>query len=250
MSSGSSLERIVTRVTRSLIPQGADGLRSGSLKAVLFWTVLAMVALPRLGLFYQQVFVLLLINIIIASSFRFITLMGKWSFAQLPLVGVGAYTTALLTTRLHWSPWLTFPAAILAATLIALAFSYPCLRSTGFYFFMSTYAAGALLVWAWNTFVNPFGGTDGLFGIPPLPVVKVPGLGAVNFGAPLTFGFFVAAVTGVSLLVLARLEQIRFGAIVKGFRSHTPLAISVGGRQRLFETSTFLIGSAFAWRVC
>ena len=37
---------------------------------------------------------------------------GQMSFGQAAFVGIGAYTTAVLTTRYDVSPWLSLPAAI------------------------------------------------------------------------------------------------------------------------------------------
>jgi branched-chain amino acid transport system permease protein len=223
-----------------------DGLRSGSIRVLLAGFVVLAVAMPGLDAFQVQTLTLILINLVIAVSFRFITLMGKWSFAHLPMVGVGAYTTAVLTTQHGKSPWLMLVVAPAVAALVAIAISYPCLRSSGFYFFMSTYAAGALLVWVWSTYVDPFGGTSGLFGIPPFPPLKVPLLGTLTIETPLDFAYLVAGIAFACMFVMLRLEQMRFGVVLKAIRSQGPLAESVGARIRRYETITFVIGSAFA----
>ena len=52
------------------------------------------------------------------------------------------------------------------AALVALVISVPTLRTTDFYFLMSTFAAAGLIVWTWNRLIHPFGGTSGIYGIP------------------------------------------------------------------------------------
>src|SRR5688572_14233888 len=46
---------------------------------------------------------------------------GITSFGQAAFVGLGAYTTALLTTAFALSPWLSLPASI--AVTVAMAFA-------------------------------------------------------------------------------------------------------------------------------
>ena len=44
---------------------------------------------------------------------------GQISFGQAAFVGVGAYATALLTTRYGFSPWVTLPIALALTVLVA-----------------------------------------------------------------------------------------------------------------------------------
>ncbi len=59
--------------------------------------------------YYTDVITMLFINIILVSSFRLITLTGNWNLAQIPLMGVGAYSSALITGSLGWPFWLAQP---------------------------------------------------------------------------------------------------------------------------------------------
>jgi branched-chain amino acid transport system permease protein len=81
---------------------------------------------------------------------------GLVSLATAGFLGVGAYTTANLTTRAGWP----MPAGVLAGTLIAAAigalFGLPALRLKGLYLAISTFAAQVILSnrfrgWAWLT---------------------------------------------------------------------------------------------------
>src|SRR5439155_25835531 len=111
---------------------------------------------------------------------------------------------------------------------------------------MSTFAAGALIVWSWTTFIVPFGGINGLYGVPPPDPISVPGLPPLRFDTPVAYAELVAVVTVVSLAVLLRLEQTRFGAVLKAIRSGTPLAMSLGIDVRRNETIAFVTGCFFA----
>ena len=42
---------------------------------------------------------MLMVNVILAVSFRLITTTGGWSLAHVPMMGAGAYATALISGR-------------------------------------------------------------------------------------------------------------------------------------------------------
>src|SRR5262244_649241 len=56
---------------------------------------------------------------------------GQTSFGQAAFVGIGAYTTAYLTTRYGTSPWLTLPMALVMTLAIALFLGFITLRMRG-----------------------------------------------------------------------------------------------------------------------
>ena len=55
---------------------------------------------------------------VIGFNFAF-GLAGLISLGHAAFVGLGAYTLAILTTALGWSPWLAVPVAILVTTVFA-----------------------------------------------------------------------------------------------------------------------------------
>src|SRR5256714_12108431 len=56
---------------------------------------------------------------------------GQTSFGQAAFVGVGAYTTAYLTTRFGTSPWLALAIGIAITLAVALALGFITLRVKG-----------------------------------------------------------------------------------------------------------------------
>src|SRR6188768_3518305 len=70
---------------------------------------------------------------------------GQTSFGQAAFVGLGAYTTAFLTTHYGVSPWLTLPAAIVITLVVALALGFITLRMQGHYLPLATIAWGISL---------------------------------------------------------------------------------------------------------
>lgn len=104
---------------------------------------------------------------VMVVGYRFVLLMGEWSLCHGVLMGVGAYTAALLSTKLGFSFWATLPLAGLTAALVALVLSYSLLRMRAFSFFIGSLAAGEAIRLCWVNFYYPFRGNLGLSGIKP-----------------------------------------------------------------------------------
>src|SRR3984957_1870204 len=58
---------------------------------------------------------------------------GMTSFGQAAFVGFGSYTTAVLTSKLGFSPWATLPFALLATGLMALLIGLVTVKLSGHY---------------------------------------------------------------------------------------------------------------------
>lgn len=70
---------------------------------------------------------------------------GIYSFGQLALYAVGAFTTGALSMQLHWNPWISIWLAPVAAVVAALAIGLPTLRLRGTYVVLLTLAFHELL---------------------------------------------------------------------------------------------------------
>ena len=84
--------------------------------AALVVLLVALVALPPLAEPYVlHVAIVVLINAVYAEALYVIMRMGYLSFGHAGYIALGAYTSALLATKLGVSPWL----GILAGALVA-----------------------------------------------------------------------------------------------------------------------------------
>ena len=63
---------------------------------------------------------------------------GLFSFGHAAFYGIGAYTAAILATRLGAGFWLTLPMAGLAAALFGAALAVPTLRLSGIFLALVT----------------------------------------------------------------------------------------------------------------
>ena len=161
-------------------PHGAAWL--GALgKTPPAWSLLAIlvltIALPALGLlnaYLQQVFMYVGINIILVSGLNLINgYMGEFSVGHAAFMGVGAYTSAILTVWVipkAQAP-LMFPLVLLAggiaAALAGLLVSVPSFKTRGDYLAIVTLAFNMIVKSALEN-IDAVGGPRGLLGIEKL----------------------------------------------------------------------------------
>jgi branched-chain amino acid transport system permease protein len=92
---------------------------------------------------------------------------GLISLGQAAFMGVGAYTVAILSTRVGLPLWVNLPAAGVVTTFVGIMVGTPSLRLKGFYLAMSTLAAEFLLEYVFKNWESMTQGIQGLFITPP-----------------------------------------------------------------------------------
>ena len=144
---------------------------------------LAGLVLLALPLAFRGDFVLFLatqalVMMLVAIGLNFLTgYAGQVSIGHGALVGLGAYTTALLMVDAKWSFWLAAPAGMLVATGAGLVMALPALRLSTWYFALVTLTFAQVvtdLLVEWRGLTRGFSGIVGipapaLFGRPMTP---------------------------------------------------------------------------------
>lgn len=124
---------------------------------------------------------------------------GYISFGHPFLIGIAAYTTAMLTYHLDTPLWLSIPAAVLATLVGGTLFFLPALRIRGTYFALVTLAFMELMYQLTQVIAPKItGGTRGLSGIPSLVSGALP-----NYY--LTFGLVFAIGLGLWFVLRTRI---------------------------------------------
>jgi branched-chain amino acid transport system permease protein len=207
-----------------------------------------LIVLPYLLSFSQQeILVLLVINVLLVSSYRLLTLTGEWSLAHVVIMGVGAYASALVSKDLGVPVPLAMLAGAAIAGLLAFLLSFPLFRMKGFYFLIGSFAAGEIirLIWKWTELTWLFGGPKGIKLIPPFPDIKLFSLD-IDFYNPVNYYYLCLIVVGLSLVVLYRIERSRIGLTFHAIHWQDKLAESVGVDTFRYRTMAFVVSSVFA----
>ena len=222
--------------------------RAGS---ILLWALgsfllaAALILLPNLvSLSQQEILVLLVINVLLVTSYRLLTLTGEWSLAHVVIMGVGAYGSALVSKKLALPVPLSMLAGASIAALLAFLLSFPLFRMKGFYFLIGSFAAGEVirLIWKWSDLTWLFGGPKGIKLIPPFPDI---GLFSIEFYDPVNYYYLCLMVVAISLVILYRVEHSRIGLTFHAIHWQDKLAESVGVSTFRYRTLAFVISAFF-----
>ncbi len=164
---------------------------------------------------------------------------GMTSFGQASLMGFGAYTTALMTTSLHLSPWLALPASITASVAAALVLAAVTLRLS------SQYLALATLAWSVSLFylAGNLDLTGRYDGIPAIPAVS---LFNISLADPKRFFVVIWISVALAMLATANLLDSRVGRAMRALRGGAVAAASCGAPPARARLLAFLYAAALA----
>ena len=208
--------------------------------------IVALLLIPyALSYSQKEVLVFLVINVLVAASYRFLTLTGEWSLGHVVMMGVGAYASAILSKQFGVPVPVSMALGAVTAAVIAWFLSFPLFRMKGFYFLIGSFAAGEVIRLLWKRFRDPFGGPKGLKRIPEVPGFEAWGL-RVDFFEPVTYYYFCLIVVSISLWLMWRLERSPLGLTFHAVHWRDSLAASVGVNTRRFRTTALVIASFFS----
>jgi branched-chain amino acid transport system permease protein len=206
---------------------------SGRLPALLLALLAVALVLAPLGLarYGTYILTLWLITAVAAMGVNLIVgYAGQETLAQAAFLGIGAYTTALMTKA-----GIPFGLAFFASG----ALGFPALRVQKHYLAFVTLAF-AVLVWLvirneqWLT-----GGVMGLSGI------RRPAIGELSFRPAQNFYWLVLAITAALTFGMWWIIRSPWGRAFTALRENPIRAESLGVNVRLYTLLAFAIGSAY-----
>lgn len=164
------------------------------------------------------------------------------SFAQIALFTIGAYTSSLLAVHLGVSPWLGMWIGGFAAAAIGLLIGLPCLRLTGIFIAVVTFAVHLILT---PVIMETEEWTAGSMGF----AVPTPQIGGYVFSSyNLVPWYYVGfAIFAVSLYAIYRIIRSPLGLAFVALRDSEPFAKAFGVDEYkykliLFGISSFITG--------
>lgn len=203
----------------------------------------ALIALP---IVYPKSYVMgvlcrILMYVVLAGSLNVINgYSGQFNIGHAGFYCIGAYTEAILATRLGVSFWIALPLGGVMAALIGFLVALPTLKLRGIYLAIVTLGASEIirlvaLNWEWLT-----GGPIGIKGIP----------------APMFFGFRVSRsihyyyiflfLAAVFFFATYRVIHSRVGRAWMSIREDELAARSLGVETRAWRAGNFMYGAFWA----
>ena len=207
-------------------------------------TVGAIVVLATMPLVLSEFYVTLLNYIGLASIVTIGLVLltgvaGLTSFGQAAFVGIGAYTTAVLTTAYGLSPWLTLPISLLFTTAIALVIGFVTLRLSGHYLPLGTIAWGISIFFV-------FGNLEILgkySGIADIPAFNIFGVSLID-GRQIYYPIWLTTVA--ALLATRNLLDSRVGRAIRALKGRGVMAESFGVNTARLKIIIFLHAALLA----
>lgn len=165
---------------------------------------------------------------------------GQISLGHAAFFGMGAYTSAILTTRFAWPGLLAMAAGLLVAGVMAWLFARPILRLRGHYLAMATLGFGIIIHVIMVQAMQWTGGPDGLAGIPPLNL-----LGWTVEGDEQWYGVIIAAML-LTIWLSLNIVDSRMGRALRAVRGSEFAAQMMGVDTARAKTQVFVVSALFA----
>lgn len=181
--------------------------------------------------FFVQLILWATLAAVLGSGLRFVMLVGELNIGVAAFYGIGAYTSGYLFTALEVPFVLAVICAVLVSCLVALAFGYATMRTSGPYFMLISFA-----------FVEIF----------RLVVIEAEFLGGnngiVGLFVPIAFENYyaatVVAICGAMIAFLAYLEFSPLGKVFAAIKNREAVARSVGINVLAMRVLCLAISSA------
>ncbi len=205
--------------------------------------LICLIVLPFVlsGPFYVHTLILTMVNVVLASSMRLISLSGQMSLAHGGMVTIGAYTSALLMLKLGFDSWVAFLCGGIFAGVFAMLIGIPFMRLKGVYFALSTIFLSEMIVLTAQQWESLTGGSGGIYNIPrPHPVPFF------DFASKRDFYFLALLLMVVSLVVIYAIEKSRVGLTLKAIKQSDTMSESIGVNTAWYKVMIFAAGCFFA----
>ncbi len=164
---------------------------------------------------------------------------GLISLGHAAFMAIGAYTSAMLTVRLHLPFVVALPASAVVAGLCGYLLGLPALRLRGPYLVLATISFGAAL-----PEIIAKGGrfTGGYMGMH----VAKPNLGPLVLRSEMYIYYLELAVGALLVWFATNLLQSRYGRSWRSLRESQIASQSLGVNLALAKTGVFALGAAYA----
>jgi branched-chain amino acid transport system permease protein len=155
-------------------------------------------------------------------------LCGQVSFGHAGFFGLGAYASAVLAMKAGLSPLLAMPLAGLVGVAAGLVIGLPAFKLRGPYFALSILGFAEILKLVAQNLDDLTGGSQGIFGVPPPPALRLGGL-VVEFAVSRSSNYYFAALLLLVVYAAALLlRRSRVGVAMATVHADEEAAAGIG----------------------
>ena len=165
---------------------------------------------------------------------------GIMSVGHAAMMGIGAYTAAILSVKFGVGFWVALPLSILFSAFAAGLIGLPSLRVGGQHYIIITFCFCALLVIALTNGGSFTGGATGL------DVGTIDSILGIDFDKLRNAYYLVITILLVCLLVTYLIVNSPYGRTLRAIRENEQLARAAGINTSLHKIGAFMVSGAFA----
>lgn len=165
---------------------------------------------------------------------------GLFSVGHGAFYGIGAYTGAILATKLGFPFWGEVLAAASIAGLCGFVIGFPTLRLRGDYLALATFGFAVIIYSVFNNWYDLTRGPLGIRGIPKVVLFSIPLTSLWSY--TILVGFFVL----LTIFCIRRLTYSAFGKVLEAIREDDMAATAIGKNIAKFKVLAFVIAAFFA----
>ncbi|MBO8171361.1 MAG: branched-chain amino acid ABC transporter permease [Bacillaceae bacterium] len=165
---------------------------------------------------------------------------GQISLGQAAFFGIGAYTSAVLTTQYDLSPWIALIFSLLIPAVLAYIMGHTMSRLSGYYLAMATLAFGiivhAVLV-EWKSVTK---GASGLYGIPKLELF------GFAFKPGISYYYLTWFFALLVILIALNIIHSRVGRALRSIHGSEIASNAMGVDTGKYKMQVFILSAVFA----
>ncbi|HYD55336.1 MAG TPA: branched-chain amino acid ABC transporter permease, partial [Burkholderiales bacterium] len=162
---------------------------------------------------------------------------GLVSFGHAAYLGVGGYAVAILAFYGVNDGLLQWATAIGASALVAFAIGAVSIRTSGLYFIMITLAFTQMLYYL-GISIEEYGGDDGI------RLKTRSRLPLIDLADTLQFYYLVLALLLLSVFLVHRIVNSRFGMVLRAAKSNEARSLALGYSPYRYRLTAFVIAGA------
>jgi branched-chain amino acid transport system permease protein len=165
---------------------------------------------------------------------------GIMSVGHSAVMGIGAYTAAILATKLGVGFWLALPLSALLSALVAGLIGLPTLRVSGQHYIIITFCFCALLVIALTNGGSFTGAATGL------DVGSIDPIFGISFDRLKNAYYLVIVALLLCIFAYYLITNSSYGRTLRAIRENEPLARAVGIKTGFHKIGVLMVSGAFA----
>lgn len=164
---------------------------------------------------------------------------GQVSLGHAAFFGIGAYVSALASTELGLSVWVSMLLGVVAGMVIGVLLAWPSVKLVHHFLALVTIGFGEIVRLAFLNSREVTGGFEGIGGIP------APSIGSWEFDSYFRYYYLVLVLAGAGMLVKRNLRSSAWGRRFLGVRENAAAAEAFGTPLLRTRTMAFAISAAY-----